>query len=88
MRYRAASPEALLTCELDAFVALFHRPSGATHLIASPAPEILATLGGDALDRDALLARLAQQFDLGDASGEALDARLAELVEAGLVETL
>lgn len=86
MRYRAAAPDTLLSRELDTLVAVFHRASGITHLLASPAPEILEMLGGGALDRDTLLARLGAEFDLGDGSADALAARLDELVAAGLVE--
>lgn len=86
MRYRAPAPEALLTAGLDTLTAVFHRPSGITHLLASPAPEILALLAEEALDADDLLARLAARFDLADANREALVARLDELVAAGLVE--
>lgn len=88
MRYRAPAAAALLTCDMDAFVAVFHRPSGTTHLLASPAPEILATLADAPLDAPALLAGLAGAFDLGDADGAALAARLDELIEAGLVEAV
>jgi PqqD family protein of HPr-rel-A system len=86
VRFRAPPVEALLIAELDAFTAIFHRPSGITHLLASPAPEILAALAADALDIDALMARLSEQFDIGDAAREALAARLDELAAAGLVE--
>jgi PqqD family protein of HPr-rel-A system len=86
LRYRAPRPEALLTADLDAFTATFHRPSGITHLLASPAPEILAALGDAPLDLDGLLARLSVDYDLGDADREALSARLDELVLAGLIE--
>ena len=86
MRYRAPPVEALLTAGLDAFTAVFHRPSGITHLLASPAPEILTVLADEPLDLDALLARLADRFDLADADRAALAARLDELIVAGLVE--
>ncbi|WP_294215517.1 HPr-rel-A system PqqD family peptide chaperone [uncultured Sphingomonas sp.] len=86
MRYRAAAPDALLKRELDMLVAVFHRSSGITHLLASPAPEILEVLAGESLDRDGLLARLAEAFELGDGGVDALAARLDELVAAGLVE--
>ena len=39
MRYAADPPVARLTVALDALVAIYHRPSGTTHLLASPAPE-------------------------------------------------
>ena len=86
MRYCAPAPEALLTAGLDTLTAVFHRPSGITHLLASPAPEILALLAEEPLDADALLARLADRFDVADADRDALVARLDELVAAGLVE--
>jgi PqqD family protein of HPr-rel-A system len=86
VRYRAPPAEALLTADLDAFTALFHRPSGITNLLASPAPEIVEALADAPLDLDALLARLADRFDLADANREALAARLDELVVAGLIE--
>ncbi|MBY8827732.1 HPr-rel-A system PqqD family peptide chaperone [Hephaestia mangrovi] len=85
--YRAAAADALRIVPLDDFTVIFHRPSGLTHLVTAPAPEILALLSEDVLTRNALLACLGAQFDLGDASAEALDARLGELVATGLVET-
>ncbi len=84
--FRAAAPDDLRIVPLDDFTLIFHRPSGLTHLVTAPAPEILDLLGEGALGRGALLARLAAAFDLGDASAEALDARLGEPVAAGLVE--
>lgn len=85
MIYRAADPAALIVVPLDALTAVFHRASGITHLLAEPAPEMLAMLGGDGLSLDALLERLAGAFDLIDADRAALAARLDELVAAGLV---
>ena len=87
-RYRAAAAEALRIAHLDDFIAIYHRPSGLTHLVTAPVPELLALLGEAALDRDTLLARLIATFDLGDADADALDARLGELVQIGLVERL
>ncbi|MEI9852573.1 MAG: hypothetical protein WDN24_18900 [Sphingomonas sp.] len=49
-------------------------------------PEILDALGAEALGVDALLARLAERFDLADADPLALAVRLDELAAAGLVE--
>jgi PqqD family protein of HPr-rel-A system len=60
---------------------IYHRPSGATHVVAPPVPAIL-----DALDRPMTARALAAQ--LGFSDGEAvtlLSERLAELVDAGLV---
>ena len=85
MIYRAADPAALIVVPLDALTAVFHRASSITHLLAEPAPEMLAMLGGDGLSLDALLERLAGAFDLIDADRAALAARLDELVAVGLV---
>lgn len=86
MPYRAAPADTLLSVELDAFVAVFHRTSGITHLLASPAPEILACLHDGPLDAAGLAHRLGERFDVADADPAALAARLAELVDTGLVE--
>ena len=85
MIYRAPPASALLHQPLDAFTAVFHRSSGTTHLLVAPAPQILATLSAEGLSRDALLERLREEYDLADADPLALDARLDELVAAGLV---
>lgn len=76
----------LLAEPLDALVAVFHRPSGTTHLLAPPAPEILDLLGREALTLDALLARMAADYALVDADPAALAERVEELVDAGLVQ--
>ncbi|QLC24641.1 HPr-rel-A system PqqD family peptide chaperone [Parasphingopyxis algicola] len=89
--YRADPPEARRVIALDGVALIFHRPSGLTHIVAPPAPQILEALGeGDAGPR-ALLDRLKRDFDFGpaDKGGQdleaALEARLAELEAAGLV---
>ncbi|MGC6401741.1 HPr-rel-A system PqqD family peptide chaperone [Sphingomonas sp. FW199] len=87
-RYRAAPPETLLTVPLDALTAIHDRRSGQTHLVAAPVPELLEALGDGALDAAALLARLAEQFDLVDGDAAALAERLEELTATGLVERL
>ncbi len=84
MRYAADPPAARLTVALDALVAIYHRPSGTTHLLASPAPELLDALGEGAADAPELLARLSRAFELPDAAAEAIEARMEELVAAGL----
>jgi PqqD family protein of HPr-rel-A system len=84
--YRAASPDSLIVVPIDLLTAIYHRASGQTHLMASPAPEILEALAGAPLDAAALLAKLRADYDLVDADPEALTARLDELVETGLVE--
>ncbi len=90
-RYRAAEAALLIVEPLDIFTAIFHRPSGITHLLNEPAPQILEVLADAPLDRDALFARLAADYELGDAQGDGmamLRARLDELEAAGLVDRL
>lgn len=85
--YRAAVPDALRIVPLDQLTLVFHRPAGATHLLAEPAPEILSTLQEDGpADAPVLLARMATRFELDPAAHEGIAARLDELVEAGLIE--
>lgn len=84
-RYRAPPPGCLRLAPLDALTAIYDRRSGITHVVAPPAPELIAALD-DWSDAAALLARLARDYDLADADPAALAARLDELVETGLIE--
>jgi PqqD family protein of HPr-rel-A system len=84
MRYAADAPASRRVVELDALVAIFHRPSGTTHLLAPPAPELLDALGEGPSDAATLLARLGEHYDIADASIDAIAARLDELVSVGL----
>lgn len=70
---------------LDGLSAIYHRASGATHVVAEPVPQILAALGSDRLNMAELLVRLGADYDLGDEAEAALTARLDELVALGLV---
>jgi PqqD family protein of HPr-rel-A system len=83
-RYIADPPELIRQVELDGLTALFHRPSGMTHILAPPAPQILGALAGKAADLDELAGLLADRFEVRGGAG-ALAARLAELEAAGLV---
>jgi PqqD family protein of HPr-rel-A system len=85
VRFRAPPAAALIAAPLDGLTAIYHRPSGTTHLLAEPAPQILAALADRWLSPHELTATLADAYDL-DGSGDALAERLDELVEAGLVE--
>ena len=81
--YIADDAAALTTVALDGLSLVYHAPSGATHIVAPPAPEILQALAEGPADAAELLRRLHAKFEFdGD---EAIDARLAELEEAGLV---
>lgn len=84
--YRAARPDVLRIAPLDALTLIFHRSSGITHVVDTPVPEILETLGDAELDVATLLDRLRAAYELGDADPQALAARLDELVDAGLAE--
>ncbi|MDF7774728.1 HPr-rel-A system PqqD family peptide chaperone [Sphingomonas sp. AOB5] len=84
--YRAADPATLRIVPLDALTLIYHRSSCITHVVDAPVPEILETLGSEAMSVDALLARLSEQYDLADADPLTLAVRLDELVAAGLVE--
>jgi PqqD family protein of HPr-rel-A system len=70
---------------LDGLSAIYHRASGATHVVAEPVPQILEALGADTLTLAELLKRLGSDYDLADDAIEALTARLDELVALGLV---
>jgi len=90
-----ADPEsAVRAVAVDGLTLLFHAPSGMTHIVAAPAPEILGALREGAADAAELIRRLRARFDLddsdpGSASGAgaeaAILARLDELEAAGLV---
>ncbi|WP_324750617.1 HPr-rel-A system PqqD family peptide chaperone [Sphingomonas sp. LY54] len=70
--------------ELDGLTALYHRPSGTTHILAAPAPQILAAIADDPATADEILARMAAGFDV-DGDRDALLPRLDELEAAGLI---
>lgn len=85
-RFAADTPEACRRVPLEGLTLLYHRPSGTTHVLAPPGPQILDVLAGESLDADGIAARLAEKFELGDeAPAAAVTARLAELEAAGLV---
>jgi PqqD family protein of HPr-rel-A system len=84
-RFTADPPDRRIAVTLDTLVAVYHRPSGATNLLASPAPELLDALHEGPADADTLLRRLAERFEIADADPGAIAARLEELEGAGLV---
>jgi len=89
-RYRADSIEKRRIVRLDGLTLLFHRPSGITHILSVPAPEILEALGDEPADAAGIVSRLAARHDMADiAEAEpVVAARLSELEAAGLVERL
>jgi PqqD family protein of HPr-rel-A system len=70
--------------DLDGLSALYHRPSGATHIVSEPVPQILDIFGTEPLSAASLLARLRAHYDVADDEA-ALTARLEELVGLGLM---
>jgi PqqD family protein of HPr-rel-A system len=85
-RYIADPKPLVRTLELDGLSALFHRRSGTTHILAAPAPQILEVLAERAGDRDEILERMAERFELeAEDAAASIEARLAELEAAGLV---
>ena len=86
MKYIADGPDAVRIVELDGLTVLYHRPSGTTHILAPPAPEILEALGAGPADSDELLGRIRERFEIdAEDAAQAIAARLAELEAAGLV---
>ncbi|WP_336965050.1 HPr-rel-A system PqqD family peptide chaperone [Sphingobium aquiterrae] len=87
IRHAACPASALIVRPLDAVTLIYHRPSGQTHMVVSPVPEMLDALMAGPASTEELVARLALSFDLG-ARDEALPviaAHLEELVALGLV---
>lgn len=83
-RYRAAPPDQLLIVPLDQLTLAYHRPAGATHLLAEPAPQLIAALQDGAAGIGELIAR----FGLGGDAAPVLAERLDELVATGLIERI
>jgi PqqD family protein of HPr-rel-A system len=69
---------------LDGLTVLYHEPSGMTHIVAPPVPEILDALRAGPADAAELLRRLRERFAFE--GEEAIHARLDELELAGLVQ--
>jgi PqqD family protein of HPr-rel-A system len=60
-----ADPEsAVATVALDGLSVLFHAPSGTTHILAAPAPEILGVLRDGPADLDEIFRRLSESYAL------------------------
>jgi PqqD family protein of HPr-rel-A system len=81
--YRADPPELRQSVALGELTAIYHRPSGQTHVVAEPVPAILDALSAMPLTLGALLTHL----DAGDdqATRAGLAGHLDMLLGAGLV---
>ena len=85
-RYRTDPEHELRMVALDGLALLYHCPSGMTHIVAPPAPQILEALRLGPADSGEILARMRAWYDLeGDEAADAVEARLEELEAAGLV---
>jgi PqqD family protein of HPr-rel-A system len=82
-QYIADPASAVTSIALDGLSVLFHAPSGMTHIVAAPAPEILDALRQGPADAAELLRRLRARFEFD--GEEAIHPRLGELEAAGLV---
>lgn len=86
-KYKAEPADQLLVEPLDAMTLIYQRRSGATHIVAEPVPEILRAMRDDALTAEAVMERLATEFDFASADAAAIvAARLEELAALGIVE--
>lgn len=62
--YFREGPESIVERDLDGLTLFYHRPSGLTHIVDSPLPEILAAMDTAPEDSTTLLKRLSARFDL------------------------
>jgi PqqD family protein of HPr-rel-A system len=88
LRYRADSTDGLVVTVLDSLTAIYHRPSGITHLIGEPIPQILEALGPEALSVAELLAKLGALHPVSaeGAAVSVLQSHLDTLISIGLVQ--
>ncbi len=87
--YRTDYPGSCRAHAIDGMTLIFHRPSGATHFLDSPVPEMLDLLAAAPDDASALARRLCASLDVpdDDEAHAVVDTRLAELIAIGLVQT-
>lgn len=86
--YRSDFPQHCRTHAIDGMLLVFHRPSGTTHFLASPVPEMLALLAEASSDSADLCRRLCERLAVpqDDEALAVVAARLRELVASGLVQ--
>jgi PqqD family protein of HPr-rel-A system len=87
IRYAACPGGDMVVHPLDALTLIYHHPSGQTHMVVSPVPEIMDALSDGPATVDEVVSRLEVAFDLGaaDDAAPAIAAHLEELVALGLV---
>jgi PqqD family protein of HPr-rel-A system len=86
-RYIADPEDLVRKVELDGLTALFHVPSGMTHIVAPPAPQLIEALRMGPADAAELAGRLGESFEI-EGGAEEMAARLRELEAAGLVRRI
>ncbi len=84
--YAADPPDMMRMVELEGLTLLYHRPSGLTHFLAPPAPQILDALARGPASAAEIARSMAETFEIeSEDPAAAIAARLAELEAAGLV---
>jgi PqqD family protein of HPr-rel-A system len=84
--YAGDPPEMFRTVGLEGLTLLYHRPSGLTHFLAPPAPQILEALAAGPASAAEIAASIEEKFEIdSEDPATAIAARLAELEAAGLV---
>ncbi len=84
--YAADPPGEVRDVEMEGLTLLYHRPSGLTHFLAPPAPQILAALAAGPASAAEIAGRMGELFEIdSEDPAAATAARLAELEAAGLV---
>ncbi len=77
---------------LDYMTLLYDRLSGITHIVAEPAPQIIETLGSQALSVEQIERELQKQYDLkvfedsDDSFADIITARLDEFIDLGIID--
>lgn len=86
--YRTDFPNLCVTHAIDGLLLVFHRPSGMTHFLDSPVPELLAMLADAPDDAAGLTRRLCGELGIehDDEALAVIEARLDELVASGIVQ--
>lgn len=87
--YRTDFPGDCLRHEIDGMDLVFHKPSGATHFLAPPVPDILTIIADAPCDAEMLTRRLCDRLGspFDEEARAVVDRRLADLIGSGLVRT-